>query len=56
MSTIVNKVKDALNPDPYQHSASTNAGPHDSNIANKVDPRVDSDLGQTLGNPSRFCY
>jgi len=25
-------------------SSSTNAGPHDSNIANKVDPRVDSDL------------
>jgi len=25
-------------------SHSTNAGPHDSNIANKVDPRVDSDL------------
>ena len=25
-------------------SSSTNAGPHDSNMANKVDPRVDSDL------------
>jgi len=25
-------------------SSSTNAGPHDSNLANKVDPRVDSDL------------
>jgi hypothetical protein len=25
-------------------SRSTNAGPHDSNIANKADPRVDSDL------------
>jgi len=25
-------------------SHSTNAGPHDSNLANKVDPRVDSDL------------
>lgn len=25
-------------------SHSTNAGPHDSNIANKLDPRVDSDL------------
>jgi len=25
-------------------SNSTNAGPHDSNLANKVDPRVDSDL------------
>jgi len=25
-------------------SNSTNAGPHDSNVANKLDPRVDSDL------------
>jgi hypothetical protein len=25
-------------------SNSTNAGPHDSNLANKLDPRVDSDL------------
>jgi len=28
-------------------SSSTNAGPHDSNLANKVDPRVDSDLSST---------
>ena len=26
-------------------TGSTNAGPHNSNIANKMDPRVDSDLG-----------
>ena len=25
---------------------STNAGPHSSNLANKLDPRVDSDLGE----------
>ena len=25
---------------------STNAGPHSSNVANKADPRVDSDLGK----------
>ena len=24
----------------------TNAGPHDSKVANKLDPRVDSDLGK----------
>jgi hypothetical protein len=24
----------------------TNAGPHDSKIANKLDPRVDSDVGK----------
>ncbi|KAN0108731.1 hypothetical protein V8E51_008473 [Hyaloscypha variabilis] len=28
-------------------SSSTNAGPHDSNLANKIDPRVDSDLSST---------
>lgn len=29
----------------YGTTGSTNAGPHNSNIANKIDPRVDSDLG-----------
>lgn len=29
-------------------TASTNAGPHNSNIANKMDPRVDSDLGKNI--------
>jgi len=28
-------------------SQSTNAGPHNSNLANKVDPRVDSDLSNS---------
>lgn len=32
-------------------SGSTNAGPHDSNLANKLDPRVDSDLD---GRGSRY--
>lgn len=27
---------------------STTAGPHSSNLANKADPRVDSDLGQSI--------
>ena len=27
-------------------NTSTNAGPHSSNLANKADPRVDSDLGK----------
>src|SRR2546421_10536009 len=27
----------------YDNPSSSNAGPHDSNIANKADPRVDSD-------------
>jgi len=36
-------------------STSTNAGPHDSNLANKLDPRVDSDLdgrGNRVGAPT----
>lgn len=37
------------------NTRSTNAGPHDSNLANKADPRVDSDMDhrahhQQLGN------
>ncbi|KKY21285.1 putative period circadian [Diplodia seriata] len=31
-------------PGEYGHPQSTNAGPHGSNVANKADPRVDSDL------------
>ena len=27
---------------------STTAGPHSSNVGNKVDPRIDSDLGMAL--------
>jgi hypothetical protein len=33
-------------------STSTNAGPHDSNIANKLDPRVDSDLDTRAAHQS----
>lgn len=46
MSNLINKVKDAVsggNSHPHDHSQNTNAGPHSSNAANKVDPRVDSD-------------
>lgn len=44
MSSIINKVKDAVTHDKHEKpSHSTSAGPHDSNMANKVDPRVDSD-------------
>jgi len=54
MSAIVNKVKDALHPSSHPHSTTTSAGPHDSNVANKLDPRVDSDLGQSLQTPPSF--
>ena len=30
---------------------SSNYGPHDSNIGNKMDPRVDSDLGMDITGP-----
>lgn len=44
MSNIINKVKEVVTHDKHENpSHSTNAGPHDSNMANKVDPRVDSD-------------
>lgn len=46
MTSILHKVKDAVTPDKHDkptHSANT--GPHGSNIANKLDPRVDSDRG-----------
>lgn len=37
-------------PDTYDSATTgattTNAGPHDSKVANKLDPRVDSDLGK----------
>ncbi|KAJ5899072.1 hypothetical protein N7495_003816 [Penicillium taxi] len=32
----------------------TNAGPHDSNLANKMDPRVDSDLDNRGNNAGNF--
>lgn len=40
----------------YYGSDSTNAGPHSSNVANKVDPRVDSDRdgSKTVGNTTAY--
>lgn len=47
------------------NTRSTNAGPHDSNMANKMDPRVDSDMdnraryqnmGATTGAPAGSSY
>jgi len=39
------------------HSHSTNAGPHDSNVANKLDPRVDSDRdGKNLAQQEATGY
>ncbi|KIW57077.1 hypothetical protein PV05_05678 [Exophiala xenobiotica] len=47
MSGIIDKAKDTLGHHQAKHDTehgSTNAGPHNSNAANKLDPRVDSDL------------
>lgn len=46
------------------NTRSTNAGPHDSNMANKLDPRVDSDMDNrarhqhmgTTGAPAGSSY
>ncbi|KAF9885515.1 hypothetical protein FE257_012842 [Aspergillus nanangensis] len=56
MTNLINKVKEAIKPSHHgDHSSSSHAsttydspqssnhGPHDSNIINKTDPRVDSD-------------
>ena len=36
-------------------AGSTNAGPHTSNLANKTDPRVDSDLGELNSTHQCIC-
>ncbi|KAE8354408.1 hypothetical protein BDV28DRAFT_131067 [Aspergillus coremiiformis] len=43
MSGMIHKVKEAITGHPTNSNTSTNHGPHDSNVANKLDPRVDSD-------------
>lgn len=42
---IVRKAEEVLTGHKQESTRSTNHGPHDSNIANKLDPRVDSDKG-----------
>lgn len=43
MSSIVNKVKDALHSDKKHEAPEGTHGPHSSRVANAADPRVDSD-------------
>lgn len=43
MSSIVNKIKDAVNPDRNHGAPEGTHGPHGSRVANAADPRVDSD-------------
>ena len=42
---LMRKAEEALTGH-HESSRSTNHGPHDSNVMNKVDPRVDSDRGK----------
>lgn len=45
MSSIVNKIKDAVHGEKHQQSVPEGTyGPHSSRLANAADPRVDSDL------------
>ncbi len=48
MSNFVKKVEDAFTGKHHDSARSTNHGPHDSNLANKLDPRADSDKGKPL--------
>lgn len=45
MSGVIHKVKDSLTG--HHESHGTNQGPHSSKLANKLDPRVDSDHGKS---------
>lgn len=36
-------------------TGSTTAGPHSSSLANKADPRVDSDLGELVSSAPPYC-
>ena len=47
MSSVINKIKDALTPDKSDTNTGTAEGvhgPHSSRVANAADPRVDSDM------------
>jgi hypothetical protein len=50
MSGFVRKAENALTGNHHNTNttSSTNHGPHSSNLANKLDPRVDSDRGKCL--------
>jgi len=59
MSSMLNKIKDAVTPDKHSSAPEGTHGPHESRAANAADPRVDSDrdhraapgsTGHTLGS------
>ncbi|KAF4940426.1 Collagen alpha-5(VI) chain [Colletotrichum fructicola] len=53
MSSIVNKVKEALHSDKSHEQPEGTSGPHSSKVANAADPRVDSDRDHRA-NPAGY--
>ncbi|KAI8224315.1 hypothetical protein K4K54_005366 [Colletotrichum sp. SAR 10_86] len=53
MSSIVNKVKEALHSDKSHEQPEGTSGPHNSKVANAADPRVDSDRDHRA-NPAGY--
>jgi hypothetical protein len=63
MSSMLNKIKDAVTPDKHSSAPEGTHGPHESRAANAADPRVDSDrdhraapgsTGHTLGTSDHY--
>lgn len=43
---LIKKAEEAITGHPTSTNTSANNGPHNSSLANKLDPRVDSDRGK----------
>jgi len=56
MSGLINKAKDLLHGNKEETHHSSNLGPHDSNYANKADPRVDNDVDRRGGYGNETQY
>ncbi|KAJ9655766.1 hypothetical protein H2198_005472 [Neophaeococcomyces mojaviensis] len=56
MSGLINKAKDLLHGNKEETHHSSNLGPHDSNYANKADPRVDSNDPTQYGSNTGSGY
>lgn len=50
------KAEEVLTGHPNESARSSNHGPHNSNLANKLDPRVDSDRGRAPVTSRRLIY
>jgi hypothetical protein len=58
MSSIVNKIKEAINSDKHSSHEEGTSGPHNTRVANAADPRVDSDRdgSHTTGTGNTGTY